>query len=47
MFQPVTVMNLDLPPYHAVLLEIVPVKLDIQDKNVIVFQAIIYLELIV
>ena len=46
-FQPVTVMNLDLPPYHVVLVVIVPVKQDIQDKNVIAFQAIICLELTV
>ena len=40
-------MKLVLPPYHVVLVEIVPAKLDFQDKNVIAFQAIIYLDLIV
>ena len=40
-------MKLVLPPCHVVLMEIVPAKSDFQDKNVIAFQAIIYLDLIV
>ena len=40
-------MNLDLPPYHAVLVDSVPAIQVIQDENVIAFQAFTYLELIV